>query len=122
MNVARLLATIVLGQNAHHLVDSAIENDEELVENVEMKGGCDDFALTEPLFSVRREQTITEPWSKEVIVLGLVLCCLRQQHGFNVSGPGHVEGDKVEDPHSQHVEAVVKVKTDEKLENFWKIN
>jgi hypothetical protein len=96
MNVTRLDTPVILGQNAHHLIDTAIENDQELIENVEMEGGRDNLPLTEPFFSVGREQTVTEPRPEEVIVLGLVLCSLRQQHGFDVFGTGHIEGEEVE--------------------------
>jgi hypothetical protein len=58
MNVTFSVLAIVLAQYAHHLINTFVENRYEVIQNVEMKGRCYDFALSKPFSAVSGEQSI----------------------------------------------------------------
>ena len=54
------------GEPLNHLIRMIVEDRHELLEDLEVVSGCERLALTAPLAVCAREQSVAEPWTKEV--------------------------------------------------------
>jgi hypothetical protein len=61
---------------------------------------------------------LTQPRTEEIIIFGLVLCCVGQQNRFDIFWSCYIESKEIEPANSEDVQAIIIVKTDKQFKYF----